>query len=442
MRRLLLVAAFLAVISAVVVGGHLYLARRLVLQPEPAAWLRQFLLALVVAGGALLVAQPLCERLGPRALARWVAWPASLWMGFAFYLFAATAATDVPGALMGAAAESGSPASLAAARVQALSVFAVALLAGGAGLRGALAPPRLERIEIALPRLPAGLDGFRIVQLSDVHIGPLLDRRFAAHLVERCRALAPDLIAVTGDLVDGSVRHLAAEVAPLAELRAPHGVYFVTGNHDYYSGADSWVACVERLGWRALRNRRVVIGAGEASFDLAGVEDHHAHLVSRTHREDLEAALSGRDVARPCVLLAHDPGTFAKASRLGVDLQLSGHTHGGQIWPFRYLVRLSTRWVAGHYRAGASQLYVSRGTGFWGPAMRLFAPAEITEIVLRRAPLPTTPSPSAPSARPPALPPPEPPGRRRPPCAAPPHSVSRTLPPRGGVAQLARARVS
>lgn len=384
MRRLLLVAAFIAVLSAVLLGGHLYLARRLALQPEPPELLRQALLALIAAGAAVLVAQPLAERLGPRALARWIAWPASLWMGFAFYLAVATLATDALGAIMGAAAAGGGPAAVTAARVQAVAVFAVALLAGGVGLRTALAPPALRRLEILLPRWPSALDGFRIVQLSDLHIGPLLDRRFAAHLAERCNALEPDLVAVTGDLVDGSVRHLEAEVAPLAALRARHGVYYVTGNHDHYSGADAWVACVGRLGWQVLRNRHVTIGDGGAAFDLAGVEDHHAHLVSATQREDLDAALAGRDAERACVLLAHDPATFAAAARRGVDLQLSGHTHGGQIWPFRYLVRLSTRWVAGHYRLGASQIYVSRGTGFWGPAMRLFAPAEITEIVLRR----------------------------------------------------------
>jgi predicted MPP superfamily phosphohydrolase len=160
-------------------------------------------------------------------------------------------------------------------------------------------------------------------------------------------------------------------------------VYFVTGNHDYYSGADDWVGRVEALGLRALRNTHVTIERDGASFDLAGVEDHHAHLVSGHHREDVPAALAGRDPSRPVVLLAHDPATFTQAARLGVDLQLSGHTHGGQIWPFRYLVRLSTPYVVGHYRANGSQLYVSRGTGFWGPVMRLFAPGEITELTVR-----------------------------------------------------------
>ena len=201
----------------------------------------------------------------------------------------------------------------------------------------------------------------------------------------RCNRLAPDLIAVTGDLVDGSVRRIGDEVAPFAGLHARYGVFFVTGNHDHYSGADQWVEHVQVLGMRVLRNERVTVGSGDAWFDVAGVEDHHAHLVSGTHQEDLPRAVEGRDASRPVILLAHDPATFHQAARLGVDLQLSGHTHGGQIWPFRYLVRLSTPYVAGHYVKNGAQLYVSCGTGFWGPAMRLGAPAEITEIIVRRA---------------------------------------------------------
>jgi uncharacterized protein len=221
------------------------------------------------------------------------------------------------------------------------------------------------------------------VQISDLHLGPLLDRRFAAAVVAAANALAPDLVAVTGDLVDGSVERVGAEAAPLGELSARDGVFFVTGNHDYYSGVDAWVERVRALGIRVLRNERVTVGDGAAAFDLAGVEDHHAHLVSTRHREDVPGALAGRDAARPVVLLAHDPQTFPAAAALGVDLQLSGHTHGGQIWPFAFLVRLATPFVAGLHRRGGSQLYVSRGTGFWGPAMRVLAPAEITELVLR-----------------------------------------------------------
>ena len=376
MRRVVLIAVFITVLLVVLVGGHLYLADRLVIGPAiPAPW-RALALLLIGLAGASLIAQPIVERTLPTAQARWINWPASLWMGFAFLLLVLSLFADLALSLSGSA-------SVTAARFAAGAVTIVAFVAAATGVRTALREPTLEQREFRLPRWPAELDGFRIVQISDVHIGPILDRRFAARLVERCNALRPDLIVITGDLVDGHVAQVADEVEPFGSLRATHGVYFVTGNHDHYSGADAWVKRVEGLGIRALRNQRVTIAYNGSAFDLAGVEDHHAHLVSGTQREDLDAALAGRDPARPVILLAHDPLTFRAASRLGVDLQLSGHTHGGQIWPFRYLVRLSTPFVVGHYERNGAQLYVSRGTGFWGPAMRLFDPAEITEIVLR-----------------------------------------------------------
>jgi predicted MPP superfamily phosphohydrolase len=383
MRRHALIAAFIAVLATVLISGHLYLAERLVWAPRlPQPW-RGVALALLIGGALCLIAQPLGERFLPRRVGRLIAWPASLWMGAAFFLLIGSLASDGLGSLMGAVLPSGVEAGAGAARVQALLILG---LAAGALWRGAgelRRGPQVTRVAVRIANWPAALDGFRIVQISDIHIGPILDRRFAAELTARVNALAPDLIAVTGDLVDGDVRHVGEEVAPFGELRARYGTYFVTGNHDHYSGADPWVARITALGMRPLRNQRVAIGDGDAGFDLAGVEDHHAHLVSATHRSDLGAALAGRDPRRPLVLLAHDPQTFHEASKRGVDLQLSGHTHGGQIWPFRYLVRLSTPFVAGYYRRGDAQLYVSRGSGFWGPALRLFAPAEIVEVTIR-----------------------------------------------------------
>ena len=383
MRRIAVIGAFIAALLAALVAGHLYLAEQLVLAPGlPAPW-RAAALLVIGLGGASLVLQPLGARVLSARTARWIAWPASLWLGLVFLLLALSAAATLAQVLLGAAFTDVSGPSLIGSRLWAGTVFGLALAAGGLGMRNALGGPVLERIELRVPNWPAALDGFRIVQISDLHIGPILDRRFAAAVVARCNALRPDLVAITGDLVDGDVAHIGDEVAPLTALHAAHGVYFVTGNHDYYSGADAWVARVEGLGIRALRNQRVTIGSGDGAFDLAGVEDHHAHLVSATHREDLAAALAGRDPQRPVVLLAHDPLTFKRSARAGIALQLSGHTHGGQIWPFRYVVRLSTPYVAGHYRQHGAQLYVSRGTGFWGPAMRLFTPGEITEITLR-----------------------------------------------------------
>jgi len=382
-RRVVFVIAFIGVILSVLVGGHAYLTDKLVVATDLPGSARAIVAGLIATGAVLLVMQPLSERTMPPQVGRWIAWPASLWMGAAFSLLIGFLATDLLRALMGAAFPGADEASVAAARWQALLVVGLAAGAVSRGWWEVRRGPALTRREIHLARWPAALDGFRIVQISDVHIGPILDRRFAAAVTEQVNALAPDLIAVTGDLVDGDVRRLALEVAPFAALHAPHGVWFVTGNHDYYSGADAWVARVRRLGMTPLRNERVRIEHHGAAFDLAGVEDHHAHLVSSAWRADVAAALAGRDTTLPVILLAHDPLTFKEAAPAGVDLQLSGHTHGGQIWPFKYVVRLSTPYVAGHYRVGGAQLFVSRGTGFWGPAMRLFAPAEIVELTLR-----------------------------------------------------------
>ncbi|MDJ0851821.1 MAG: metallophosphoesterase [Myxococcota bacterium] len=368
-------------------GVHYYIARRLVIDPGIAAPWRELLIGALLVLGATLLVQPVAERTLRPALARFVAWPAALWMGFAFLILIQLFATDAFLWLAGSVALAAPAAegSGGASGLRAALVAGVAFLAGGAALRAGLRPPRLVRVEIPLARWPRELDGFRIVQISDVHIGPLLDRRFAADLTRRVNALEPDLVAVTGDLVDGGVEQLRDEVAPFAGLCGRHGVFFVTGNHDHYSGARAWAARAAELGMCVLRNERVEIRDGGVVFDLVGVDDHRGDVLARDGREDLGRALDGRDPERPAVLLAHDPSTFKRASRLGIDLQLSGHTHGGQIWPFRWFVRLAVPFVAGRYERSGAELYVSRGTGFWGPPMRLFAPAEITELTLRAA---------------------------------------------------------
>jgi predicted MPP superfamily phosphohydrolase len=385
--RILIALLVASVASALLFGMHYYIAKRLVLDPGFASPWRGILLAAVVGLGLCLVVQPFAERLVRPPASRIVSWPASLWMGFAFLLVVLLAFSDallwITGGVALAASGSFSGGESAAA-VRAAVVAAVALVAGVFGLRSAMRPPALQRVEIELERWPESLDGFRIVQISDIHIGPILGRPFAERLVAQANVLEPDLVVLTGDLVDGSVRKLADEVAPLAGLRARHGVYFVTGNHDHYSGARRWCAKARELGMHVLRNERVEIRDGDAAFDLVGVDDHHGSHFGRGGGEDLGAALDGRDRSRPAVLLAHDPSTFKRASTMAVDLQLSGHTHGGQIWPFRVLVRLAIPFVAGRFRRNGAELYVSRGTGFWGPPMRLLAPSEITEIVLRR----------------------------------------------------------
>ncbi|HSS38874.1 MAG TPA: metallophosphoesterase [Polyangia bacterium] len=234
--------------------------------------------------------------------------------------------------------------------------------------------------------MPAALHGFSIVQLTDIHVGPTIGRRFVEDVVARTNALEPDLVAITGDLVDGHVHDLAESIAPLAQLRARHGVFFVTGNHEYFSGAEAWVNELTRMGIRVLQNERVVIGNAGASFDLAGVDDRSAvHYGGLAPQEAVARALSGRDSSRELVLLAHQPRSALDAESFGVGLQLSGHTHGGQIWPFGLIVRLQQPFTAGLHRHRDAQVYVSRGTGYWGPPMRLAAPSEITHVRLESA---------------------------------------------------------
>jgi len=239
----------------------------------------------------------------------------------------------------------------------------------------------VRRVRIPLAKLPERGDGYTIVQLTDVHIGPLLGERFSRRVVDRVNALAPDLIVLTGDLVDGRVDELRRHVAPLGDLRARDGVFSVTGNHEYYWDADAWLAELRALGIRMLRNERVAIADG---FELAGVDDSSSVKMAVGHGEDIPRALAGRDPALPVVLLAHHPSTIPRAVLAGVDLQLSGHTHGGQLLPLGWLSRLFEPHVAGLARFGATWLYVSEGTGFWGPPLRVGTSCEIAMITLTR----------------------------------------------------------
>lgn len=239
----------------------------------------------------------------------------------------------------------------------------------------------VKRVSVSLSRLPQSLSGFRIVQVTDLHVGPTIDGRWLQQVVDQINALSPDAVAITGDLIDAPVSVLREHVAPLQGLKAAHGVYFVTGNHEYYSGPDEWIAELGRLGVRVLRNERVTVRKGDAAIDIAGIDDHHSGS-HPGHGPDLPRAMAQRDPQRPVVLLAHQPIAVHEAAAHGVDLQLSGHTHGGQIWPWRYLVRLQQPFIAGLHRIQSTMLYVSCGTGYWGPPMRLGAPAEITELTL------------------------------------------------------------
>jgi predicted MPP superfamily phosphohydrolase len=381
---------FFVIALGVFASVHLYLWSRLVYAPELGTAWTVLLSALAVLLFAII---PLTFLFGRRAsvkTALFVLMPGYIWLGALFLLFVSVAASDVlRGGLelwewfAGATPQSPEE-SLARARWQAQLAAGVAGLAFVASLVGGR-KLAVKRVSVPLSRLPTSLNGTTIVQLTDVHIGPTRGRRFLERVVDAVNALEPDVIAITGDLVDGSVTKLAQDVAPLARLKARHGVFFVTGNHEYYSGAEPWCAYLTQLGLRVLRNERVRIGEGEESYDLAGIDDLAGRQFGPGQGADLDLALLGRDSTRELVLLAHQPRVVLDAERAGVGLQLSGHTHGGQIWPFHYLVRLQQPVNSGLARFGRSLLYVSNGTGYWGPPMRLGSPAEITELTLQCA---------------------------------------------------------
>ncbi len=380
------IVVMLTVMVSITASVHYYLWARLVRDPAIPQPYRAIATTLIVVLALLIPAVMLLFRTLPRAAVKPLAWTAFVWMGTMFLLFVSTAGGDLARKVI--TVLSGD--SLAdPARRLALSRATAALVAltGGAlslsSVWSVMKGTGVKPVRIALAKLPAHLSGYKIVQLTDVHIGPTLDRAFLQGIVASVNAEHPDMVVITGDLVDGSVAQLGEHVRPLSELRARDGVFFVTGNHEYYSGADEWLAFLRTLGVRPLRNERVQI-RGEDGFELAGVDDHTAHQFGPGHGADYERALAGRDPNKVLVLLAHQPKQVVKAEPYAPDVMLSGHTHGGQIAPFMFLVKLQQPYVAGLYDHGQTKLYVSRGTGYWGPPMRLAAPAEITKIELVR----------------------------------------------------------
>lgn len=265
----------------------------------------------------------------------------------------------------------------------AIAVPALALTATLIGLINAQRRARVVDVDIPMSHLPAALHGFTIVQISDIHIGPTIKRGYLDAIVDAVNAINADMIAVTGDLVDGSVQMLSPHTAPLARLTARHGAYFVTGNHEYYSGATAWIAEITRLGLRVLSNEHVVLHHDGAALVVAGVPDYSAHHFVPAHRSDPAAALAGAPAEiRHRILLAHQPRTAPAAAAAGFELQLSGHTHGGQFWPWNLFVRFQQPFTAGLHRLNDLWVYTSRGTGYWGPPNRFGVPSEITRLRL------------------------------------------------------------
>lgn len=308
-----------------------------------------------------------------------LAWTGLLAMGFFSSLLVLTVLRDVvllALALFGTACAAFSHYSAVAVPWLA---FAVTLV----GFVNARRVARVVQVEVPIAGLPAALHGYSIAQISDVHVGPTIKRGYLDAIVTRVNALQPDAIAITGDLVDGSVTRLSMHTAPLARLAARDGTFFVTGNHEYYSGADEWVAELRRLGLTVLMNQHVVCERDGETLMIAGVTDFTAHQFHESHRSDPHKAAAGAPGnLRARILLAHQPRSASAAAAAGFDLQLSGHTHGGQFFPWNLFVPLQQPYTSGLNRLSRLWVYTSRGTGYWGPPKRFGAPSEITWVRL------------------------------------------------------------
>ena len=426
-------AGFFVFVLAVVVGIHLYLWKRLVrdpMRPGPGRKAGGFVilfLAILLPGNLIL---------SRAADFHGLAWPGYLWIALMFYLLVVLVALEIPrlvvsliwrvtgrdrpgetvhaarsealpqadrrppagestdnasdadGGAEGTAPVKGGEPEPGGVERRLLLARGAAIFAGltaasvtGYGVKTALGGPRLDRAQIPVAKLPRAMDGTRLAVVSDIHLGPLTGPHHLSRIVEMINSVNADVVCIVGDLVDGSVAELGRYAAGLRDIRSRHGAYFVTGNHEYYSGFQQWVDEVARLGVRPLRNERLEIVTRGGAFDLAGVNDPGGADVG--DGPDFAAALAGRDTTRPVVLMAHQPVVAHDAARYGVELQVSGHTHGGQMVPFNYLVGLQQPVVSGYGNVDGVPVYVTDGAGFWGPPVRVGVPPQVTLIEMR-----------------------------------------------------------
>jgi uncharacterized protein len=376
-----MIVALLVAALLVIAAAHYYLWRRLVRDTTRGRRSRRIGTAVFIALGVLLLVTLAGSRLLPRMAETPIAWPGFIWLGLLFYLMIILAVLELPAFLARRTSKAKADPARRLLLARTVAVTAGVASAGivGAGMVSALGPPRLKRIEIPLTKLPRSSDGLRIAVVSDIHLGPLRGYSATRRIVDMINGLDADVVAVVGDLVDGSVADLGLAASPLKDLRSRYGSFFVTGNHEYFSGYREWVEEVASFGVRPLRNEHVSLPGG---LDLAGVNDVTGAGVG--DGPDYAKALAGRDPSHPVVLLAHQPIQAHQAAAHGVDLQLSGHTHGGQMVPFNLVVRASGQpIVTGLGTVDGMPVYVTNGAGFWGPPVRVGAPPDITLVQLR-----------------------------------------------------------
>jgi predicted MPP superfamily phosphohydrolase len=360
---------------------HLYIGMRL-LPDLPIGTIAIVLSSIALFASSVLIPMSMMTHSLPRAQADRVAWIGFVLMGAFSSFFVFTLLRDVLLLVAWPFVPERLP------ELRRISAVATVLGATGITLIGLLNARRRAGIvetDVPVENLPEALVGFAIAQISDVHVGATIKRDYVQAIVDAVNALQPDAIAVTGDIVDGSVRDLAHHVEPLGDLRAKHGVFFVTGNHEYYSGEAQWTREFRRLGLTVLNNDHVVITHRETQLVVAGVADYTAHHFNPAHRSDPAGAIVRAPPASIKILLAHQPRSAVAAAAAGYHLQLSGHTHGGQFWPWNHFVRFQQPYTAGLHRLQGLWIYISRGTGYWGPPNRFGAPSEISLLRLTRA---------------------------------------------------------
>ena len=380
----------------IVFGLHLYLWRRLVRDCAWSPGLRRLLTGTLVVMSLSMVTLMSLSRHMDRELL----WPLPLltwtWLGVLFYLLFFTAAHDLghllrtlwgriqPGPTAEEApAEGAMSRRVFGQRVAASLSGATALGLGVHGFVTARGEFYCPETEVRIPRLPRALEGLRVVLLSDIHIGPTLDGAFIDRIVAQTNALRPDLVAITGDLVDGSVARIGDEVGRLSKLKSRYGTFFSTGNHEFYSGAGAWMAHLERVGMTVLANQRQRVGDAGGMIEVVGIHDLQGARFAPGYAPDLAQAMAGADPEAATLLLSHQPRAVGLCEGFDVDLQLAGHTHAGQIWPFGALTRLVQPYLQGlHQHDETTQIYVSGGTGYWGPPMRVGAPPEVALLHL------------------------------------------------------------
>ncbi len=369
---------FIAVVIGLIGLLHLYIGTQ-ILPALPLPYFVKFIGGVWLAASFVLVPAGMLARvIKTQPLADRLAWAGMLAMGFFSSLLVLTVVRQVA-LLVVMLSGMVTPAMVGGSAV---AVPLAALLVTVIGYFNARRVAAVRKVEVPIAGLPYNLVGFTIAQISDIHVGPTIKGDYLEAIVDKVNALGADMVAVTGDLVDGSVEQLRDHTAPLAKLTARHGAFFVTGNHEYYSNAPAWVAEVRRLGLTVLMNQHVLLRHDGSTLLVAGVTDYSAHQFNEAERSDPHGALKGAPNVSVKLLLAHQPRSAVAAADAGFDLQLSGHTHGGQFFPWNLFVPLQQPFTAGLNRLHQLWVYTSRGTGYWGPPKRLLAPSEITHLTL------------------------------------------------------------